>query len=361
MSTSSRRRSAFTLVELLVVITIIGMLVALLLPAVNAARRQARRTTCTNNLKQHSLGMIALATDKGNFPGYSQFVQRGRGVWVKGETGANGQVRVRSDSNKANAWQLSWAAMLLPRIDRQDVWDQIVDPSLDPGPEIRPIELYVCPDDSDVNSRTGLAGLTYSANTGAWDRNASGDFLVGPNAGDTVDNGVFFNRAEKGPQSSLSTVHDPSNMTILFSENIHKDYDTTPFTWLGLRPNDSAEQQLGIVWVVNENPSAGDNLNNQERINAVADNVTTFRPDIPRFARPASAHGDGANVAFCDGHGSFMRSDIDYTVYQRLLTAKGSNCEDPASHRGKNTSSLSASDPIRIFRTAPPLSEQDFQ
>ena len=57
-----RRRAAtngFTLVELLVVIAIIGILIGLLLPAVQAARESARRTTCTNNLKQLVLGMIS--------------------------------------------------------------------------------------------------------------------------------------------------------------------------------------------------------------------------------------------------------------------------------------------------------------
>src|SRR5438552_3510481 len=66
--TPARPRGGFTLVELLVVIAIIGVLVALLLPAVQSAREASRRTTCSNHLKQVSLAALACHDANGRFP-----------------------------------------------------------------------------------------------------------------------------------------------------------------------------------------------------------------------------------------------------------------------------------------------------
>ena len=59
--------------------------------------------------------------------------------------------------------------------------------------QIPPIELFVCPRIRMSTAQADLAGLSYSANSGAWDRDASGDFLI---PGDTPANGVFFNLAD---------------------------------------------------------------------------------------------------------------------------------------------------------------------
>lgn len=107
MATAHGKREAFTLVELLVVIAIIGILVALLLPAIQAAREAARRTQCTNNLKQMALAMHSYSDTHGRMCMGNSFF--GPGSYP------------RYDSELA----YGWPAFLLPFIEQQGLYDMI--------------------------------------------------------------------------------------------------------------------------------------------------------------------------------------------------------------------------------------------
>jgi prepilin-type processing-associated H-X9-DG protein len=368
----------------LVVITIIGMLVALLLPAVQAVRENARQTQCMNNLKNIGLAMMAHDSSRGELPGYSQFVKRNKTTWAKHYYDTTTSKFVVDQVQNPNASDVktlsgfSWAAMLLPRLERNDIWDQIVQPPVD-GTNVQlvpipAVEVFICPSDQEANALADFPAISYVANTGAWDYNEDGDFI-----GDSPANGMFTNLADyernapaagKAPKTRVGKVNDGAGTTLMLAENMHKNYSVTGeptprFSYLGV-PNGAipSEQQFGMVWVVNTTPQPGNDLDDQERINGNAEDlVDFFNPAMPRprFARPAGAHGGGVNAVFCDGHGSFVLADIDYIVYQQLLTSNGRKCDDPLNPRGGNTGSLPPTDPIKIFRNAPPLAEGDYE
>ena len=100
----NKKRQAFTLVELLVVITIIGILIALLLPAVQAAREAARRGQCTNNLKQLGLALQSFNDSYGRFP--------------------PGGARDTTPLGKStSSWGSSWMVYILNRVDQATIGD----------------------------------------------------------------------------------------------------------------------------------------------------------------------------------------------------------------------------------------------
>jgi prepilin-type N-terminal cleavage/methylation domain-containing protein len=153
MSHASRQRTGFTLVELLVVIAIIGVLVALLLPAVQSAREAARRSSCANNLKQIGLGLHNYHDSLGSFPtGYMD-----------------------SGVDLQESW--GWSALLLPYIEQAPLHDQlgVSRGSLysqlvaNPGPVVQHtktvLKVFICPSDSGYNG-SGLVHNNRSFNGG---------------------------------------------------------------------------------------------------------------------------------------------------------------------------------------------------
>lgn len=126
------KRDAFTLIELLVVIAIIGILIGLLLPAVQAIRESARRLQCQNNLKQIGLGLQNYESVHRVFP-----------------KGGAGSISLTDPTTRAR-WRMSWGAALLPFIDQSALYEMI-DPNV---PFIHPdnltagqtlVDTFLCP------------------------------------------------------------------------------------------------------------------------------------------------------------------------------------------------------------------------
>ncbi len=126
-----KKTNGFTLVELLVVIAIIGMLVALLLPAIQAARESARRNQCTNNLKQIGLAIQMRHDAKKLFP--------------PGRTGIPS-----ANESGVTSYGISWAFELLPYVEQTSLYQALIKalPSTDPQNALAmrsPVSTFFCP------------------------------------------------------------------------------------------------------------------------------------------------------------------------------------------------------------------------
>ncbi|TWT35452.1 Type II secretion system protein G precursor [Posidoniimonas corsicana] len=324
---------AFTLVELLVVIAIIGVLVALLLPAVQAARAAARRTQCQNNMKQVGLALLNYHSTNGEFPPSSQ--------WPVGADGKpQGLTSAKFAGHLAN-----WVIICLPYMEEQSTYDAfdlnlpIPDPLNEAARSTR-ISGLMCPE--DPNAQVNFQGNTkastnhfgpnwgrcnYAANAslGAMSTNGHGSFSAGgkqaPGWKDYRLRGVM------GANSSISIakITDGTSHTILAGEIRAGLYtfDVRGVWALGGSP--SALWRHGYY-----GDAAGPNSPGDEADDFIGcTDVTLEFGSKPGLAREKmgciqrtgnmqqtarSLHHGGVFVTFADGSVHFVRDDVEIRV-----------------------------------------------
>ncbi len=341
LATKAGCRHAFTLVELLVVIAIIGTLVALLLPAVQAAREAARNNTCKNNTKQLSLAAINYDTTFSKLPGLLNEIpyQAGGKVTAAGPQKGEYQIGRRA----------SWTVMLFPYIEQGPLWDRWTqdfgtDASIS-DVHIPEIESMQCP--SDPAEIVGQPSTSYVANAG-WgfdDPDRSGTPQNALNT-EFAANGVFFDLNKKtatGPlalpawnntadgreaqpklQMSMAYISsaDGTSKTMMLSENLNAVYYTYPKEDYLPGGRIDAKHHFGFVW---HNRLGGSTLPaNWTKINGgrSLDIVppTTLGEQSEALAYPSSNHPGGVNVAFCDGSIRYLNEQVSTKIYAQLMT-----------------------------------------
>jgi prepilin-type N-terminal cleavage/methylation domain-containing protein/prepilin-type processing-associated H-X9-DG protein len=327
---ASSQRRAFTLIELLVVIAIIGILIALLLPAVQKIREAAARMQCTNNLKQ-----IGLAVH--NYHDSFNFVPPG---YIDG----NANPTSTPDNDVGPGW--GWAALLLPYVEQQNLFNQI---NLKQGIVVgsnaaaaqTPLKIYQCPSDPyqqnfpvyDSTFSTPFATVAHSNYVGCngWEEcfnNAGGAGQGGGNDGLTgglgqSGDGLFY----RNSRYRLTDVTDGLSNTIIIGE---RSGNHSPSTWTGAVTGGRCP-----AWMASQPPSpyspppgpAYDNADFDEAFVLAHCNATHLpSADFPIFDPDTfySMHtGKGANFLFGDGSVHFLGSSINPITYQYLATIAG--------------------------------------
>jgi len=331
----------FTLVELLVVIAIIGILIALLLPAVQAAREAARRIQCTNNLKQLSIAIQSYVDSHKALPP-SGIVNPVFKTYQQEYPVYDQQV----------GKMFSWAVLLLPYMEESSLHSQfdmsrrVIDQPLEP--QEQPITTFLCPSDS----ARGRLYMDQEFTLGK--RFAKGNYAayVSPFHGDVQ---VVYPGALIATGQSLARVTDGTSKTVVFTE---------------VRTLDQLQDERG-VWALPWNGASQLSLDVHHDHNAAGGYFKEFWPDVDTVyqaqlpntigpnadilvrcapevlaeaqlermpcvrsrwtlglsgyvsAAPRSNHTGGVVVAFLDGHVDFLLNDVDPIEMSYLVAIRG--------------------------------------
>lgn len=303
------RYRGFTLIELLVVIAIIGVLVGLLLPAVQQAREAARRMTCVNNLKQTGLAMHSYYDSNRQLPS---------GYISPGTSAADPSA---SETVKGYAWGF----VLLPYMEQSSLFDSIdqTGEAVGTSNEAKAAEAnlggYRCPTDTapvsfSVNNGSGTVDLptsNYVAVLG-WNN-------VTTEAGQ--GNGVFFRNSD----IQFRDIRDGLSTTICVGErkHIHDFFDQGPYpansTWYAAVPGVLRDAGMTMMPMMKEGPGSLV-LGHVGQSGMMSGKTPNHTNHIVHFS---SSHFGGVAFLLCDGSTHIIRDNIDYQLFKAIGTRAG--------------------------------------
>ncbi len=291
----SWRRRGFTLVELLVVIAIIGILVALLLPAVQAAREAARRSECSNNLKQLGLAL------HNHHDTHKVLPPGGTGPATNAPTGPTQPYPYTAN--------LGWLVYILPFIEQASLYEQFsFTANFDAAPNTTLVPTlvsgYQCPSGVVVDSMLGPTGKTnhYYGNMGPRGTNPTTSIAYNTKAGST--HGAISLHGVLGPNTKIrfADVTDGTSNTLAVGEISRKDANCfRPWTrgWDG----NAMGTAKNVVYPINSTPYNG----------ASNFNDVSFM----------SHHPGGAMVLRVDGSVTFLSQTVAMNVYLSFASRDG--------------------------------------
>jgi prepilin-type N-terminal cleavage/methylation domain-containing protein/prepilin-type processing-associated H-X9-DG protein len=316
----------FTLLELLVVIAIIGVLIALLLPAVQAAREAARQIQCANNLKQIGLALHGYHDVRGSFPPGNLNYTAGRCPGMAEPTASYA------------TWYGNWAIAVLPYIEQTALYDRYDLQYASQSPENRAVRettvaAYVCPSDYTVGALAvpgsgpaNAAGAKYAP--GSY-RAVSGRSNDGLNY---LDSEMMFDypRESRGPIHAtfvavawgfaverFRDIKDGTSNTLLIGESAtppnsgYRTFWAYPYAYYSMS---AATAQSRTLW--------GD----YDRCVAAG----RGGPDDDPCKRGwGSFHPHGSNFVFCDGAVHFLEATINMSLFADLATIDGGEIAPP--------------------------------